>query len=89
MEFTFRTECWIKFLTQLAEVICPYNYYILYYPLPYRWVRQPDIQQNTGSYLFTIILFLILKENKQNINTQCSHFAENHKALSKEPLFKT
>jgi len=33
MELTLTARCWIKFCTQLAKVICPYNYYNLFITL--------------------------------------------------------
>ena len=37
MELTLTARCWIKFCTWLAKVICPYNYYILFYHPSYRY----------------------------------------------------
>ena len=33
MELTLRAGCWIKLWKCLAKVICPYNYFNLFYPL--------------------------------------------------------
>jgi len=60
IQLTLRAGCWIKFCTQLAEVVCPYTYYHLFYHPFYRQVQLSNPSTPQALFQIAIISLWIL-----------------------------
>ena len=72
MELTLTAGCWIKFCTQLAKVICPYNYYSLFCPPSYIQVLSQIIYDRLLPLFRQFLLIPNRNDKFMNLTANCA-----------------